>query len=91
MATGTLASAAVMKPGGMPAALAPASSAAGVLALLEEEDDNLKLAALQQLDRSVHDFWFQISGSIATIEALHEDEEFTHRELAALVASKVGC
>jgi 26S proteasome regulatory subunit N2 len=80
-----------MKPGGPPAALPPASSAAGVLALLEEEDDTLKLAALQQLDRSVHDFWFQISGSIATIEALHEDEEFTHRELAALVASKVGC
>lgn len=78
-----------MKPGAGHAAAAPVSSAAGVLALLEEEDDTLKLVALQQLDRSVHDFWFQISGSIANIEALHEDEEFTHRELAALVASKV--
>lgn len=80
-----------MKPGAGHAATAPVSSAAGVLALLEEEDDNLKLVALQQLDRSVHDFWFQISGSIASIEALNEDEEFTHRELAALVASKVCC
>lgn len=37
----------------------------------------------------MHDFWFQISTSIASIEALHEDEDFSHRELAALVASKV--
>lgn len=86
---GKLASAAVMTPGSLTAAAAPSSSAAGVLALLEEEDDALKLYALQQLDRSVHDFWFQISGSIAGIEALYEDEEFSHRELAALVASKV--
>lgn len=78
-----------MKPGGLPTGLAPVSSAAGVLALLEEEDDDLKLCALQQLDRSVHDFWFQISGSIATIEALYEDDEFSHRDLAALIASKV--
>lgn len=78
-----------MKPGGFPVGLAPVSSAAGVLALLEEEDDDLKLCALQQLDRSVHDFWFQISGSIATIEALYEDDEFSHRDLAALIASKV--
>lgn len=68
---------------------APATSAAHVLALLDEDDDSLKLHALQQLDRSVHDFWFQISASIAAIEALYEDEEFSHRELAALVASKV--
>lgn len=77
-----------MKPTGH-AAVPAVSSAAGVLALLEEEDDALKLRALEQLDRSVHDFWFQISGSIATIEALYEDDGFAHRELAALVASKV--
>ena len=77
-----------MKPSSLDAGLAPASSAAGVLALLDEEDEGLKLYALQQLDRSVHDFWFQISGSIAGIEALYEDDEFAHRELAALVASK---
>jgi len=77
-----------MKPSGLAAGLAPASSAAGVLVLLEEESDSLKLFALQQLDPLVHDFWFQISGSISSIEALYEDEEFAHRELAALVASK---
>lgn len=65
------------------------TSAAHVLALLDEEEDSLKLYALQQLDKSVDDFWFQISSSIAAIEALYEDEEFSHRELAALVASKV--
>ena len=69
--------------------MAGATSAAHVLALLDEDEDSLKLYALQQLDRSGHDFWFQISSSIAAIEALYEDEDFSHRELAALVASKV--
>jgi hypothetical protein len=77
----------VLKP--QAAAMAGPTSAAHVLALLDEDEDSLKLYALQQLDRSVHDFWFQISSSIAAIEALYEDEEFSHRELAALVASKV--
>lgn len=80
MATAVLAAAAV--PSG--------TSAAGTLALLEEDDDSLKVHALQLLDKSVHDFWFQIASSIASIEALYEDEEFSHRELAALVVSKVG-
>lgn len=66
------------------------TSAAGVLSLLDEPDDALKLYALQQLNKSVDGFWFQIAGSIASIEALYEDEEFSHRELAALVASKVS-
>ena len=42
------------------------------------------------MKENVDEFWFQISGSIAQIEALFEDEEFTHRELAALVASKAS-
>lgn len=70
--------------------MAAVTSAAGLLALLDEDDDSLKLYALQQLNKTVHDFWFQISTSIAAIEALYEDDEFSHRELAALVASKVG-
>ncbi len=84
-----LASAAVMKPAqavGFP----HGTSAAGVLSLLDEEDDSLKVHALQQLDSTVDEFWFQIAGSIAAIEALYEDEEFEHRGLAALVASKVS-
>ena len=65
------------------------SSAAGLLSLLEESSDDLKRHALVSLDKVVHDYWFQISGSIASVEALYEDDGFTHRELAALVASKV--
>lgn len=67
----------------------PASSAAGLLALLDEQNDDLKRYALQNLDKVVHEYWYQISGSIASVEALVEDEMFSHRELAALVASKV--
>lgn len=66
------------------------SSAAGLLALLDEPSDDLKRHALVNLDKVVHDYWFQISGSIGSVEALYEDDQFTHRDLAALVASKVG-
>lgn len=67
------------------------SSASNYLALLDEEDDALVLFALQSLNRVVHDFWFQIASSIAAVEAFYEDEGFSNRELAALVASKVAC
>ena len=66
------------------------SSAAGLLALLAESNDDLKCFALVNLDKVVHEYWFQISGSIGSVEALYEDDEFSHRELAALLASKVG-
>ncbi|GFR48946.1 hypothetical protein Agub_g10960, partial [Astrephomene gubernaculifera] len=65
------------------------SSAAGLLALLDEPSDDLKQHALSHLNKVVHDYWFQISGSIGSVEALYEDDDFPHRELAALVASKV--
>lgn len=65
------------------------SGASSVLALLEEDEDSLKIFALEQMNANVDEFWFQLSGSISLIEALFEDEEFSHRELAALVASKV--
>ncbi|GLI59879.1 hypothetical protein VaNZ11_001794 [Volvox africanus] len=65
------------------------SSAAGLLALLAEPSDDLKQHALSHLNKVVHDYWFQISGSIGNVEALYEDDDFAHRELAALVASKV--
>lgn len=74
----------------MLAAKPAVSSAAGLLALLDEQNDELKKYALINLDKVVDDFWFQISGSIGSVEALHEDEDFSHRELAALVASKVS-
>lgn len=65
------------------------SSAANLLALLKEDDDALKLYALQSLNKVVHEFWFQIASAIGNVEAFYEDEDFSHRELAALVASKV--
>lgn len=65
------------------------NSIEGVLALLSESDDTLKAYALEQINATVHHFWHQASGSLATIEALYENNEFSHRELAALVASKV--
>jgi 26S proteasome regulatory subunit N2 len=65
------------------------SSASGLLALLSENSDDLKRHALINIDKCVHEYWYQISGSIASVEALYEDDEFSHRELAALVASKV--
>lgn len=68
------------------------SSASGLLSLLDEDDESLKLYALQSLNKIVHEFWFQIASqqAIASVEAFYEDEGFSHRELAALVASKAG-
>lgn len=65
------------------------SGASSVLALLEEDDDCLKIFALEQINEGIDELWFQLSGSISLVEALFEDEHFSHRELAALVASKV--
>eukprot|EP00878_Enallax_costatus_P016138 GHUV01016927.1.p1 GENE.GHUV01016927.1~~GHUV01016927.1.p1 ORF type:complete len:517 (+),score=185.18 GHUV01016927.1:207-1757(+) len=72
----------------MTAAVMP-SSAAGLLTLLEDENDELKRYALVHLNKVVHEFWFQISSYIGSVEALYEDDEFADRELAALIASKV--
>ena len=65
------------------------TSAAGLLTLLDDDNDELKKYALTNLDKVVDQFWYQISGSIAAVEALYEDEDFKDRELAALIASKV--
>lgn len=70
-------------------AAAAVTSAAPFLALLEEEDDALKVHALHQLDGLVSQFWYQISNYIPTVEALSEDDEFDSREKASLLASKV--
>lgn len=88
-----MASAAVAKGTGMKKGQgeshATLTSAQGLIALLDEDDDRLRAHALKQLDRVVPDLWFEVSSSIATIEALYEDESFTERSLAALLASKV--
>ncbi|XP_047062676.1 26S proteasome non-ATPase regulatory subunit 1 homolog A-like [Lolium rigidum] len=71
------------------AAVATVSSASGILAMLQEPAEELKLHALASLNAVVHLFYPEISTSIPTIESLYEDEEFDQRQLAALVVSKV--
>ena len=68
---------------------APLTSSFGLLAMLEESETQIKVHALQKLERVVPDFWAEISESLPDIEALYEDEAFPQRRLAALVASKV--
>ncbi|CEL95825.1 unnamed protein product [Vitrella brassicaformis CCMP3155] len=65
------------------------SSAAGVLSLLDEQEYSLRVLALQKLNSVVDQFWAEIADYLADIESLYEDPKFDHRELAALVASKV--
>lgn len=65
------------------------TSAAGILALLQETDDRLIAYSLKQLNTLVDMFWAEISDSITSIEMIYENEQFKDRELAALVASKV--
>lgn len=74
----------------MTAAVQPSSSAAGLLTLLADDNEELKHYALVHLNKLVHEFWFQIASYIGSVEALYEDDEFKDRELAALIASKVG-
>ena len=66
------------------------TSAQGLIALLDEDDDRLRAYALKQLDAVISELWFEVSSAIATIEALYEDEAFSERNLAALLASKVS-
>lgn len=69
--------------------VAPITSAAGVVALLDEPEPELQTYALQKLDSIVGSFWAEIADSITKIEILYENPRFPDRELAALVASKV--
>eukprot|EP01138_Halocafeteria_seosinensis_P015866 gb/GECG01016191.1/.p1 GENE.gb/GECG01016191.1/~~gb/GECG01016191.1/.p1 ORF type:complete len:1024 (+),score=120.05 gb/GECG01016191.1/:1-3072(+) len=64
------------------------SSAAGILALLEEPETQVKVHALRQLSQIIDTFWAEAAAYISIIESLHEDRNFPERELAALVASK---
>ena len=66
------------------------TSAAGILALLEEPQDVLKVHGLRMLnDYAMQTSWAEVASAIEIIEGMHEDEFFSHRDLAALVASKV--
>ncbi|EAT45860.1 AAEL002906-PA [Aedes aegypti] len=65
------------------------TSAAGIICLLDEPIQELKVFALQKLDTIVDEFWPEISEAVEKIEILHEDKGFVQHDLAALVASKV--
>uniref|UniRef100_A0A7S4R0V7 26S proteasome regulatory subunit RPN2 C-terminal domain-containing protein n=1 Tax=Alexandrium monilatum TaxID=311494 RepID=A0A7S4R0V7_9DINO len=66
------------------------TSAAGVLSLFDEqENQQLRVAALHRLNEVVDQFWHEIADYLKEIESAYEDPSFPGRELAALVASKV--
>ena len=65
------------------------STAAGVIALLNEPEPEVKVFALNKLNTIVDVFWAEISEAVGTIEMLYEETTFKHRNMAALVASKV--
>ncbi|OQR68773.1 26S proteasome non-ATPase regulatory subunit 1 isoform 1 [Tropilaelaps mercedesae] len=73
----------------MVAGTIPLTSAQGIISLLDENQTELKVFALSKLDQIVDEFWAEISEAIEKIEILYEDQQFPHRKLAALVASKV--
>lgn len=65
------------------------TSVAPYLSLLEEPDVDLKVHALESIYAHVDDLWAEIANKINDIEDLFDDDSFTHRSLAALVASKI--
>lgn len=67
---------------------APSSSAAGILAYLDEENDKIKIRALEKLHIIVDQHWAEVCNSLPTIEALSEDSSFPAADLASSIASK---
>ncbi|KAJ2839681.1 proteasome regulatory particle base subunit [Coemansia erecta] len=65
------------------------TSATGLISLLDENERELQFYGLTQLNAVTDRFWAEISDAISRIEILYEDETFPHRQLAALVASKI--
>jgi 26S proteasome regulatory subunit N2 len=66
----------------------PSSSAAGIIAYLNESDANLKKRALEKLNMVVDLHWAEVCDSLPMIEELSEDVSFSAAPLAASVASK---
>ncbi|QLG73244.1 hypothetical protein HG535_0E03280 [Zygotorulaspora mrakii] len=65
------------------------ATAAPLLALLKENDDNVKSYALQSINGVVDELWSEISNGITEIEALYDDGTSPDRLMAALIASKI--
>lgn len=66
----------------------PSSSAAGIIAYLEESGNDLKIKALKKLYVVVDIHWAEVCTSLPLIEELSEDPTFPAADLAAAVASK---
>eukprot|EP00178_Gracilaria_changii_P017261 TRINITY_DN4934_c0_g1_i1.p1 TRINITY_DN4934_c0_g1~~TRINITY_DN4934_c0_g1_i1.p1 ORF type:complete len:1095 (-),score=205.03 TRINITY_DN4934_c0_g1_i1:3303-6587(-) len=66
------------------------SSAAPALSLLEETEPILQAYALRALNTLADSFWPEISGAVVKIQELSEDDNFSERNLAAIVAAKVN-
>jgi hypothetical protein len=78
----------VVASSGGPRPSAP-SRAAALLSLLDEPRAELRAHALSALSAIVDVEWSAVASSVATIEALYEDEGFGARLDAAMLASKV--
>ncbi|CAI4367084.1 BAQ_1a_G0026460.mRNA.1.CDS.1 [Saccharomyces cerevisiae] len=65
------------------------TTAAPLLALLRENQDSVKTYALESINNVVDQLWSEISNELPDIEALYDDDTFSDREMAALIASKV--
>ncbi|PLB38683.1 proteasome regulatory particle base subunit RPN2 [Aspergillus candidus] len=65
------------------------ASAAGLVGFLSEPDPELQVFALKTLDSQIDLLWTEVVDAVPQIEALYEDESFSERGLAALVAAKV--
>ena len=90
MAAAAVATTPTTSSGGSSRGVKSTTSAAGILALLEEPQDVLKVHGLRMLnDYAMQTSWHEVASAIEIIEGMHEDEFFSHRDLAALVASKV--
>lgn len=66
------------------------SSAAPALSLLDEPEPILQAHALRALNTLADSFWPEISGAVVKIQELSEDDTFSERNLAAIVAAKVN-
>ncbi|KAI5309540.1 proteasome regulatory particle base subunit, partial [Ascosphaera atra] len=64
-------------------------SAGNLISFLSDPDKDVRLYALKALDEQIDTLWLEIAPSITQVEALCEDESFSERELASLVAAKV--
>lgn len=66
------------------------NTATSYLALLQEEDVDIKSIALDKLDILVDEYWAEISDYISELEGLYKRKEIPNKqELIALILSKI--